>query len=136
MTLEPSGEFEFQQHDAHNGRRGVRHPDQIVETDRGGPSRFTIRARSPASGSSRRARAVGLAQRDRPLHDRLDGVDESAASVISVASCLIKSLVPAARGSSGEPGTANTSRPCSAAMAVKRSRAMRGLDDDDAERHA
>ena len=39
-----------------------------------------------------------------------------AASVISVAPCLIKSLVPAARGSSGEPGTAKTSRPCSAAM--------------------
>ena len=40
----------------------------------------------------------------------------SAASVTSVAPCLIRSLAPAARGSSGEPGTANTSRPCSAAI--------------------
>ena len=40
----------------------------------------------------------------------------SAASVVSVAPCLIRSLVPAARGSSGEPGTAKTSRPCSAAI--------------------
>ena len=40
----------------------------------------------------------------------------SEASVVSVAPCLIRSLVPAARGSSGEPGTANTSRPCSAAI--------------------
>src|SRR6476661_5373231 len=40
----------------------------------------------------------------------------SDASVVSVAPCFMRSLVPAARGSSGEPGTANTSRPCSAAI--------------------
>ena len=40
----------------------------------------------------------------------------SDASAIRVAPCLMRSLVPAARGSSGEPGTAKTSRPCSAAM--------------------
>ena len=39
----------------------------------------------------------------------------SAASVTGVAPCLIRPLVPSARGSSGEPGTAKTSRPCSAA---------------------
>jgi len=39
----------------------------------------------------------------------------SAASVTGVAPCLSKPLVPSARGSSGEPGTANTSRPCSSA---------------------
>ena len=39
----------------------------------------------------------------------------SAVSVTGVAPCLIRLLVPSARGSSGEPGTANTSRPCSSA---------------------
>ena len=39
----------------------------------------------------------------------------SSASVTGVAPCLIKLLVPSARGSSGEPGTAKTSRPCSSA---------------------
>ena len=40
----------------------------------------------------------------------------SAASVTQVAPCLIRLLVPSARGSSGEPGTAKTSRPCSSAI--------------------
>ena len=40
----------------------------------------------------------------------------SAASVTKVAPCLSRPLVPSARGSSGEPGTANTSRPCSPAI--------------------
>ena len=39
----------------------------------------------------------------------------SSASVTGVAPCLMRLLVPSARGSSGEPGTAKTSRPCSSA---------------------
>ena len=39
----------------------------------------------------------------------------SAASVTGVAPCLSSPLVPSLRGSSGEPGTAKTSRPCSPA---------------------
>ena len=45
-------------------------------------------------------------------------------------------LVPSARGSSGWPGTANTSRPCSAASraVIERARSPRRLDHDDAQR--
>ena len=39
----------------------------------------------------------------------------SPASVTGVASCFSKPFVPSLRGSSGEPGTAKTSRPCSPA---------------------
>jgi hypothetical protein len=39
----------------------------------------------------------------------------SCADVQSVAPSRMSSFVPSARGSSGEPGTAKTSRPCSAA---------------------
>ena len=39
----------------------------------------------------------------------------SAAEVTSVAPSLMRALVPPARGSSGEPGTAKTRRPWSAA---------------------
>ena len=39
----------------------------------------------------------------------------SFASVTGVTPCFKRPLVPSARGSSGEPGTAKTSRPCSAA---------------------
>ena len=62
----------------------------------------------------------------------------SAVSVTSVAPCLIRPLVPSARGSSGDPGTAKTSRPCSSAKprGDQRARAFGGLDDDDAERQA
>ena len=34
VTLQPSGEFEFEQHRAHDRGRGAGHPDQIVEADR------------------------------------------------------------------------------------------------------
>ncbi len=60
----------------------------------------------------------------------------SSAAVTSVAPCLSRPLVPSARGSSGEPGTAKTSRPCSPASraVIRRAGAARRLDDDDAER--
>ena len=35
MALEPSGQFKLKQHGAHDRRRSVRHPDQVVEQDRG-----------------------------------------------------------------------------------------------------
>ena len=40
----------------------------------------------------------------------------SSGSVAMVAPVLSRRLVPSARGSRGWPGTANTSRPCSAAV--------------------
>jgi hypothetical protein len=53
-----------------------------------------------------------------------------------VAPCLISPLVPSARGSSGEPGTAKTSRPCSAASraVISEPEALGRFDDDDAKR--
>lgn len=45
--------------------------------------------------------------------DRADTM--SAALSVRIAPCRIRSLVPLQRGSRGEPGTANTSRPCSRA---------------------
>jgi hypothetical protein len=58
----------------------------------------------------------------------------SSASVTGVAFCLIRLLVPSDRGSSGEPGTANTSRPCSSGN--QRAGALGRFDDDDSERKA
>ena len=75
-----------------------------------------MRARSLASGSGASGSPSGSRKAiGRPMIGSTAWM-MSAASVISVAPCLIRSLVPAARGSSGEPGTANTSRPCSAAI--------------------
>jgi hypothetical protein len=45
----------------------------------------------------------------------------SDVSVTGVAPCLMRPFVPSARGSSGEPGTANTSRPCSSVRLSKSS---------------
>src|SRR4051812_50064902 len=71
---------------------------------------------------------MGLGQARRPIVRSLgrlldvlaqDGTDHRqhvGGLVTSVAPCLSRPLVPSARGSSGEPGTANTSRPCSFAI--------------------
>ena len=69
------------------GRRRRRKVGRILER------RHDLGARIPASG------AIAL--------------EISAASVTSVAPCLSNPLVPSARGSIGEPGTAKTSRLCS-----------------------
>jgi len=50
----------------------------------------------------------------------------SRALVTRHAPCFRRLLVPAARGSSGLPGTANTSRPCSPANSLIRARNVAG----------
>src|SRR5258706_14278007 len=115
MALEPSCKFELEQHRAHHRRRGFGHPYEIVEQYGSWPEQ-TCDARAVAGiGLMRQRIIVRFAQLDRPPHDRLDRIDDIGRACVSVAPCLMRSLVPAARGSSGEPGTANTSRPRSAA---------------------
>ena len=63
-----------------------------------------LRCRRIGGRVARQARASAQSARSR-----------RSAPVTSVAPVLIRRLVPSARGSSGWPGTANTSRPCSAA---------------------
>ena len=73
---------------------------------------------------------------DAAPEDRLDSArSRQQASVTGVAPCLSNPLVPSQRGSSGEPGTAKTSRPCSPAMpgGDQGARAPARFDDDDAE---
>ena len=118
MALQPAGKLEFEQHGANEGGREARHPDQIVKADRARSEQ-----RDDASAYARidveverLVTAFTRLEHDRPLQDRLNGVDDVAGFGDQRAPCLIRSLVPAARGSSGEPGTANTSRPCSAAI--------------------
>jgi len=89
---------------AHHRRRGFGHPYEIVEQYGSWPQQ-TCDARAVAGiGLMRQRIIVRFAQLDRPPHDRLSTASmTSAAHVISVAPCLMRSLVPAARGSSGEP---------------------------------
>ena len=84
-----------------------------------GPSSETIRvalgrrpARSPNSLGAR------LLERrfDRSAQDRINHSNNVCRGGDERGPCLMRSLAPAERGSSGEPGTANTSRPCSAAI--------------------
>src|SRR3569623_1753655 len=83
-----------------------------------GPSRATLRPRSAARGSaatgpSRSGSSIGRSN-PRPTIGSSASIT-SLASVTMVAPCLMRPFTPSARGSSGEPGTAKTSRPCSPA---------------------
>ncbi len=87
-----------------------------------GPSKPTMRARSPAAGSTVSAAAPSVevdcgSRAGISFCSTIGRKTEimSAVSVTGVAPCLMRSFVPSARGSSGEPGTAKTSRPCSSA---------------------
>ncbi len=120
MALQPAGDFEFQQHRAHDRRRGPRQPHQVVDRDRRRPEQRDDAGALVLGGldvvRAGRFRRGSRAGRSRP-RPRIGSstLMTSAASVTSVAPCLSRPLVPSARGSSGEPGTANTSRPCSPA---------------------
>ena len=83
-----------------------------------GPSKSTMRDRSPVSGSLRRASAPSGSSAGNSVGcPRIGRSTEitSSASVTRLAPCLRRWLLPSARGSRGEPGTAKTSRPCSSA---------------------
>ena len=64
VPLQAAGDLEFQQHGAHDCRRRLRQPYQIVDVTGAGPSRSTMRARSSVAGSVQAGRAVsGLLDR-------------------------------------------------------------------------
>ena len=85
-----------------------------------GPSASTTRMRSESSGGAGvpRSPAVRRTAGGRGMALPASGASAammSAASVTRMAPSFSRPLVPAARGSSGEPGTAKTSRPISPA---------------------
>jgi len=140
VALQPSGEFRAP---AARWRaiagEAPEEADQVVEADRARPQEI--------DDATRVSLGIGLEiQRFAILLARAQ--TQSAASMIGVTAlmdvgglghqrrgpCLIRSLVPAARGSSGEPGTANTFaalfRPPSRAV-ISEPETVCGLDDDD-----
>ena len=120
MALQPAGDFEFQEHGAHDRGRGSRQPHQIVDchgtwAEQADDAAAFVFARLGAGRSRFAFRFCAGTSRPRPRVGSSTAVT-SAASVTRMAPCLSRPLVPSARGSSGEPGTAKTSRPCSPAM--------------------
>ena len=115
-------------------------PDQIVDQNRGrteqiNDPRALVGRRLQLAKARRRTGSGSRAGSSIPMIG-WSTATISAASVTGVAPCLRRPLVPSARGSSGEPGTAKTSRPCSSASRAVISEPERfaRLDDDDAER--
>jgi hypothetical protein len=119
VALHPAGDFEVQQHRAHDRWRCPRQPHQIVDRHRRRSEQaddagalvvagFDVERTGPFPRSS-----IGTSK----LRPRIgtSAAITSSASVTMIAPCFSSPLVPSARGSSGEPGTANTSRPCSPA---------------------
>ena len=118
VALEPPRELEFEQNHAHGGGGASGQANKIVDRDRRRPEQcHDARAFVAGRLDGRQRRGVGSSAAAAIVSPRIGRttVMTSAASVTSVAPCLSKSLLPSARGSSGEPGTANTSRPCSSA---------------------
>ncbi len=107
-----------------------------------GPSAATMRSRSLCGQRRRQLRPAAPAPRATAAAGaRVSGVSAdstSSGSVTSVAPDFSSLLVPSARGSSGWPGMANTSRPCSAASrAVTRLPERRAASTmSDAQRQA
>lgn len=120
MPFETAGNLELQQHAAYGCCGRVRVSHQIVNRYRRRAINANRRVRSPSGGMSDGSSggcAASSAEATLMLLPRIGSVIAmtSAASVTGVAPCLRSPLVPSLRGSSGEPGTAKTSRPCSPA---------------------
>ena len=112
--------------------RGVRRsrevsPNRSISSQSGSTSSGAVAGAPLPSASGFRARV--------PSGGARAAMTMSSADVHSVAPWRMRSLVPSARGSRGEPGTAKTSRPCSLAKARRdeRARTAAGLDHDHAE---
>ena len=79
MALQSSGQFQFKQGRAHDGRWGIRHPNQIVEPNRRGTKQGDD-ARTVACGRLFGPGAAVLrffsGQIDRPSHDRPHGIND------------------------------------------------------------
>ena len=121
LPFDPAGELQFEQNGGHEGGRQLALPDQFVNRSGDGRQKFQhpgARARSRSLGRAaercRQQVASALGQRRGKMRARARAMMSSALST-SVAPLRMRSLVPRQRGSSGEPGTANTSRPCSSA---------------------
>ncbi len=136
MALEPPVELELEQRALHLGGRRMTLPDQFVNQQRLGPEPLAHpaehRPRSVAGGGGcaagraalepgpggafggGRGAAAGRRPWPRPASGPSAARTSSAVST-SVAPSRSSWLVPRWRGSSGLPGTAMTSRPCSAA---------------------
>ena len=144
MTGDPAGQLQFQQHRENDRRRGAC-VGESIRRPRPAPGPALPRPRADAVGLGspgavrRRAGSDGLPARGSPAPriGRSTAITSSAVSV-SVAPSRISRLVPLARGSSGEPGTAKISRPCSSAKlrGDQRAGAFRRLDHDHAARQA
>ena len=131
MPLDASGQVQLDQGDADRADRQAGSPRQLVDIDRRGTQRakqaglLARRRRRAGRGAAMAGLGLGTPRVVRMASAPADGPSRSmgartsstsSGSVTRVAPVLRRRLVPSARGSSGWPGTANTSRPCSAAM--------------------
>ena len=110
-------QFQSQQNGKHGALRRAQLPDQLVHRHRGGTQRFfhlcpnLAGFRLPIAGRSRGwsiFRFLESGAQDRPQRRQYIGC-----ASVSVAPSRSSRLQPCARESSGEPGTAKISRPCS-----------------------
>ena len=123
VTLQPTGQVELEQHDMDLAGLDPGGADQLVDVDRARPkSRHDQLAFGLADIGQRLGRPVlvggGKLARRRNRRTSKIGASVSTmsrAQVTRQAPCFSRLLVPAERGSSGLPGTAKTSRPCSPA---------------------
>ena len=79
MALQSSGQFQFKQDHAHDGRWGIRYPNQIVESNRcetkQGHDACTVACGRLFGPGAAVLRFFG-GQIDWPSHDRSDGIDD------------------------------------------------------------
>ena len=124
MALQPAREVELQQHDMDLPRGHARGADHLVDIDRARPESADDQlALALANIGQRLGRPmlVGGGKLDRRRARRAARGSAPASpgcrarEVTRQAPCFSRLLVPAERGSSGLPGTAKTSRPCSPA---------------------
>ena len=117
MPFEPTRQVEFEQHRLHDRGRQPGLANDFVDGDRSRPEQVHHPIALVLVGVRRRRRAaetVPGAATGRNENGRIVS-STSAADWISTAPSRIRLLQPCARGSSGDPGTAMTSRPNSVA---------------------
>ena len=130
VPLDAAGQRQLDESDLQGAGRQAGRPRQLVDVDRrrargrpaGGPGPAPPTCGHSGAAAGRALGGSGLLRRLRPARPRASrsigarASMTSSGSVAIVAPVFSRRLVPSARGSSGWPGTANTSRPCSAAV--------------------